>query len=151
MPNFSFKPQRLPNKKRYIKISTGTILEKGCVGVVGIDLNRNWFVDYNDTKYPIHPDCWATKGVQVVYPKRLLKDGRKWVYIRCVEDGLPEIKNCLPFGAGCIVYGNVVYNELINVKFFKIKKVNSMDVNNEKSLEYARFFRKNWQLIFRNE
>ena len=94
------------------------------------------------------PDCWETKGVKVVYPKRLLH-GRKWVYIRCEQDGLPHVNDALPFGAGCVVVGNIVHNEVIDVKFFKIKKVNPVDIYNNESIGAARFYRENWQEIFK--
>lgn len=149
MPNFSFKPKRLPNKKKYVVISDGKILEKNVEGVIHVRMNGTFYVHYNNYEYVIHPDCWDTKGVQRVYSRRLV-DGKRWSLIRAIEDGLPRMspKNFLPWAPGCAVIGNVVLNERINTLFFKIKKVLNYDKNNEEAKEASKFFRTYWKEIF---
>lgn len=151
MPNFSFKPvQKLQNKKKYVVISSGKILQRNILGVVHITLNGTYYVNVTTEQYTIHPDCWDTKGVKTLYSKYLL-NGRRWRYNRDPFYELPARSGFLPFGVGCEVIGDIVENERIKTTFFKIKKVRDGVPDNEEAVAASKFFREHYAEIMKKD
>lgn len=154
MPEFNFKVQvvtKIPTgrKSKYKIITKTENVHVNIEGVVYINMNGSYYVKCEYGEFPIHPDCFSVAGVKVVYPKRLL-DGRRYLIRRDEYYGLPDINGYLPFSPGCKVKGNVVHNSIINLSFFKIKKVWEDDCD-EECIAASRFYREHYNEIFKKK
>ena len=154
MPSFNFKVEVVTKigkrKSQYKYISKASIIHKNVNGVVHIRLNGQYYINTEYGEYAIHPDSLSTEGLKIIYPKRLL-DGKRVFIHRDPYYGLPHINGYLPFSTGCLVIGNIVYNSVISIHFFKIKRVyEDTEGINEEAKEASRFYRVNYNVIFKN-
>lgn len=150
MPSFSFSPKVVVprgRKSEYKHISKYTIETKSVYGVVCIKLNKIHYIQTTELgEVPIHPDSFNTEGVRIVYPKKLL-NGRVYCLIRDPFYGLAKVSNSLPFAPGCYVLGDIVFNNIIKQRFFKIKKI--WDSTGTEACKQARkFYIDNYEVIY---
>lgn len=147
MPTFNFNMSvttDVVSKKRNYKKSK--IVVKGANGVVWILKNAEYRVMVEDRWYMIHPNCYSCKGNARVY-RQGENDHNRFVWIRC-KDECAELNpnNYLPFGVGCIVEGDIVYDTKTLIEMFYIKKCYT-DPYNQISKDALTHYRNNIEKI----
>lgn len=142
MPFFNFSS---PKKKTKNKSNNRcSILNSNVTGIIFIDINGNYYVNYNNNCYSIDKSCYTCKGKSIIYGTPLYNTFR----LRYIRE-----KNCrfecnninwLPFGIGCIVNGDIITNDIESL--FLIKKC--FIENNDKSREAINFYKTNKEKLY---
>lgn len=148
MPSFSFTVAPKAKKKRATNTNTfkTEILKKNIIGIVWIDINAKYSVKVDDNTYKIHPKCFSCKGKRNIYLQEHTEKGRV-CYIRDADSRVERNTcNFLPFAPGCIVSGNIVYSNLLDITYFDIKKVD-YNYSSREAHNALAFYRKHQEEI----
>ena len=147
MPTFNFNMSVTTNvvaKKRNYKKSK--IVIKGAEGIVWLLKSADYRVIIDNKSYIIHPNCYSCKGNERVY-RQGEDDNNRFVWIRCKGECYECNPNLyLPFGVGCIVEGDVVFDVKTLVEMFYIKKCYT-DPYNQDAKYALNHYRRNMNTI----
>ena len=118
MATFNFAPIKL-NKGTKTQTTKNEILKQDVEGYVGIKLNGEFYVLYDNKEYPIKKENHDCKNIKNVYILKIEKNNR--IYIGRTENLQSLPKHFRPFAPGCIIKGNIV--KINNIEIFNIKHV----------------------------
>lgn len=143
MPSFSFSVSK-KSEYHHPRVAKPKAFDKNVQGVVGIDLEANYYVRFNDKHYNIAKKSYSCKGYVKVY-RQAYPHSIRCVRNRLIED-LGELDNrfWLPFAPGNIVKGNIIMEGIDKV--FEITDIDTDQFNNIAQEEFA-FYRKHKQEI----
>lgn len=118
MATFSFSPIKLNKEPKHSTVKN-EILEHDVEGYIGIKLNGEFYVLYNNKEYLIKQENHDCKNIKNVYILKIEKNNR--IYIARNENLQSLSKHFKPFAPGCIVKGNII--KINNKETFNIKHV----------------------------
>ena len=150
MTSFSFKV--VPKKvKRSTSTSTIYKIHTKVEGVVGIELNGDYYVLFDDVKYKIKETNFNCLNVETVYSTNLYTNQTRLVVIRDKEHRLECYNDTYyPFAPGSCVIGDVI---TISGRFgyiFDIKKV-YRNPSNELAIKEYNNWKDNYETIKLNK
>lgn len=150
---FNFSTFNKPKVKTTKNLPRREVVKKNIIGVIGITIDGNYYVDLNDENYQLTLESYDIKGKNVYYSK-VLQENKTLEIIRLNKRTINS-KQYLPFAVGSVVKGSTY--KILGVERFNINKILELkeipeDLYNyykTKIHKYKQFFRENYEEIIK--
>lgn len=150
---FNFSTFGKPKVKSSGSLPRREVIQQNVIGVIGIDINGNYYVDIKNSNYPLTIESYDLKGKNVYYSRTL--QNRKTLEIISLSKRSRNNKQYLPFAVGSIVTGTIY--KILNTERFNIRRV--LELSEIPDVEYnyykskihkhKQFFRDNYDEIIK--
>lgn len=142
---FNFSDFGKPKVKKIYE-RTKPIIKRNVIGVVGIDINGNYFVTIENINYPITLNSYDIKGRNKYYAIELQNNKSLCIISQNKRD--TNNKKYCAFTIGSIVKGNT--RKILEIERFDLVKVLEITDLPEENRNYYREIVHNYKQFFRN-
>lgn len=150
---FNFSTFNKPKIKTTRNLPRREVVKKNIIGVIGITIDGNYYVDLNNENYQLTLESYEIKGKNIYYSK-VLQENKTLEIIR-LNKRIVNSKQYLPFAVGSIVKGNTY--KILGIERFNINKILELkeipeDLYNyykTKIHKHKQFFRENYEEIIK--
>lgn len=150
---FNFSTFNKPKVKTTRNLPRREVVKKNIIGVIGITIDGNYYVDLNNENYQLTLESYEIKGKNVYYSK-VLQENKTLEIIR-LNKRTVNSKQYLPFAVGSVVKGSTY--KILGIERFNINKILELkeipeDLYNyykAKIHKHKQFFRENYEEIIK--
>lgn len=139
--NLNFKVSSQEKSKK-TNSNNNTIIEKNLHGVIRFTPEDfKCYVPNKNKLYNIYSKDFSCKDKEYIYSDTLDKNGRRIMYNRS-ESNTNKILGFMPFAAGVIVNGNIIFDKILKQEVFHIKKtyIQNNKIIDNKLLELSKLY-----------
>lgn len=150
---FNFSTFNKPKVKTTSNLPRREVVKKNIIGVIGITIDGNYYVDIDNENYQLTLESYNLKNKNVYYSK-ILQENKTLEIIKLNKRNRNN-KQYLPFAVGSVVKGSTY--KILGIERFNINKIldlkeipdDKYNYYKNKIHKHKQFFRENYEEIIK--